>query len=186
MKHRLFVAIDVPSTEIVALQSKLDQLRLPVIWEKPEKIHLTLNFLGRVTPDQLHPVSRAVSQVVKTYNHLTIELLFLETLYQRHDQTLIYLSAFSPDLIPLQKSLSQALNDISPQPRRFLPHITIGKIKRTDPATTKRVIDVISNFDYQPLSPFVADHLTLYESFLSAKGSTYQKIGQFMIKSPLP
>lgn len=185
MKHRLFLAIDVPSARIVALQSKLDGLRLPVIWEKPEKIHLTLNFLGRVSIDQIGGVSRIVKSAAYHFNQFSISLPFLETLYQRHDQTLLYLATSSPDLAPLQKALCEGFDSIKfPQPRRFLPHITIGKIKRTDPTTTKRVIDAISNLDYRPLPPFEVDHLTLYESHLSSKGSTYQKQATFRLSTP--
>lgn len=182
MKHRLFLAIDDPSAGIVALQTELDRLRLPVVWEKPEKIHLTLNFIGRVSSDQLGGVSRVIKSAIRPFNKLTISLPFLESLYQRHDQTLLYLAASSPDLDPLQKALCEGLDSIKfPQPRRFLPHITIGKIKRTDPTTTKRVIDTISNFDYQPLPSFEVDHLTLYESHLSSKGSSYQKQSTFRL-----
>jgi len=157
-------------------------LRLPIIWEKPEKIHLTLNFLGRVSSDQLGGVSGAIKSATRSYNNLTISLPFLETLYQRHDQTLLYLAAMSPGLVPLQKSLCDGLDSIKfPQPRRFLPHVTIGKLKRTDPTTTKSVIDAISNFDYTPLPSFEVDHLTLYESHLSSKGSTYQKVSNFRL-----
>lgn len=185
MKHRLFLAIAVPPAEIVALQNKLELLRLPIVWEKPEKLHLTLNFIGRVSSDQLGAVSRVIKSASQHFNALSVSLPFLETLYQRHDQTLLYLAASSPDLVPLQKAICAGLDSIKfPQPRRFLPHVTIGKLKRTDPTTTKRVIDIISNFDYQPVSSFVVDHLTLYESHLSSKGSTYQKVNSFRLSTP--
>ncbi|TSC88192.1 MAG: 2'-5' RNA ligase [Microgenomates group bacterium Gr01-1014_16] len=183
MKHRLFVAIDVPSAEILALQLRLDQLRLPVIWEKPEKIHLTLNFLGRIPDDQFSQINGIIRNIAKKFPPQHLELHFLETLYRRHESTLVYLSASSPDLKSLQHSLSLSLSPISPQPIRFLPHITIGQLKRTDPTTTKRVIDQISNFDYTPLPSFAVDHITLYESFLSSKGSTYQKQATFSLSS---
>ena len=185
MKHRLFLAIDVPSSPIIELQSRLEKLGLPISWEKPEKLHLTLNFIGRVSSDQLGGVSRVIKSAIYQFNKLTVSLPFLETLYQRHDQTLLYLAASSPDLVPLQKAVCAGLDSIKfPQPRRFLPHVTIGKLKRTDPTTTKHVIDIISDFDYQPVSSFEVDHLTLYESLLSSKGSTYQKIANFRLSTP--
>ena len=185
MKHRLFLAIDVPSSPIIELQSRLEKLGLPISWEKPEKLHLTLNFIGRVSSDQLGGVSRVIKSAIYQFNKLTVSLPFLETLYQRHDQTLLYLAASSPDLVPLQKAVCAGLDSIKfPQPRRFLPHVTIGKLKRTDPTTTKHVIDIISDFDYQPMPSFDVDHLTLYESHLSSKGSSYQKIATFRLATP--
>lgn len=189
MKHRLFIAIDLPDpirAEIVGLQKRLDSLKLPVVWEKPQKLHLTLNFLGRVPDDQLNSVKKSISQVVHHSHSFDLKLAYLETLYKRHDHTLIYLSPVGDvkELVDLQKTLSQALRSLEiPQPIRFLPHFTIGRLKRTDPVTTKKYINLISVFEPPIFPEFTVDHLTLYESFLSRSGSTYQKLTTFMLQS---
>lgn len=189
MKHRLFFAIACPpavSLEVVAWQKKLDKLNLPVIWEDPEKMHMTLNFLGnKVESEQLTPVRRVGFNCAAATLKFDMHLDFLETLYQRHEETLLYLSpGRDPTLLDLQNRLCIGLNEIKlPQPRRFLPHMVIGRLKRTDPVTTKECIQKISNFDFSPLTPFTVDHITLFASFVSNKGSHYQKIGEFMLQS---
>lgn len=186
LTHRAFIAIDLPPSarqEVVSLQSRLDKLNLPIICEPPQKLHLTLNFLGRLTDSQLHQVSSQITRVSKKFNSMSIQPVFLESLYRRHDASLIYLSAHHPQIVSLQKALSVSLSQISlPQPRRFLPHITIASLKKLDPITTKKVLGQISELDFSPLSPFEVDHLTLYESLLSRSGSTYQKIRHFMLQ----
>ncbi|HJZ05688.1 2'-5' RNA ligase [Candidatus Amesbacteria bacterium RIFCSPHIGHO2_01_FULL_48_32] len=187
MKHRLFIALDLPETtleNVVVLQTSLSRLNLPVDWEKPQKMHLTLNFLGRVEEKDIPLVEKTLNRVVSSYPPLTLTPHFLETLYQRHEPSLIYLAASSPELLDFQKSLSLSLSKIKfPQPIRFLPHITIGKLRRQDPALTKRYLGQIDDYEFSPLPKFTVDHITLYESFLSRSGSTYQKKARFMLQS---
>jgi len=170
LKHRLFTAITLPeavSLEIARLQKDLDRLKLPVVWDNT--FHLTLNFLGQVTDSDTGTIKN---------------LLYLDTLYSRHDPTILYLTlAKSDDLIQLQASLSSSFSSITPQPRKFLPHITIGKFKRTDPVTTKHFIDLVSDFATPEFSEIPVDKIILYESLPSKVGTTYRQISQFMLQS---
>lgn len=169
----------------MAWQKKLDKLDLPVMWEDPEKMHMTLNFLGnKVEGEQLTPVRRVGFNAAVATPKFEMHLDFLETLYQRHEETLIYLSpGKDKTLLDLQNRLCIALNEIElDQPRKYLPKMVIGRLKRTDPVTTKECIQKISKFEYTPIPAFVVDHITLFESYVSSKGSHYQKIGEFMLE----
>ncbi len=185
----MFFAITCPpavSLEVVAWQKKLDRLHLPVEWREADKLHMTLAFLGnKVDSSELTPVRRAGFNAAATTPKFAMKLAFLETLYQRHEETLIYLAPQkSHELLQLQDTLSQGLNEIRlPQPRKFLPHVVIGKLKRTDPVTTKQCINKISAVDFTPLEPFMVEKIDLYESHVTARGSHYAKIGEFMLKS---
>ncbi|KKR92088.1 MAG: 2'-5' RNA ligase [Parcubacteria group bacterium GW2011_GWC1_43_11] len=185
MKHRLFTAITLPeavSLEIARLQKDLDRLKLPVVWDNT--FHLTLNFLGQVTDSDTGTIKNLISDTTKNFYSFTLQLLYLDTLYSRHDPTILYLTlAKSDDLIQLQASLSSSFSSITPQPRKFLPHITIGKFKRTDPVTTKHFIDLVSDFATPEFSEIPVDKIILYESLPSKVGTTYRQISQFMLQS---
>lgn len=190
MTHRLFLAIDLPEEldlEIITLQNRLSGLHLPVVWQPPEKLHLTLNFLGRVSDEQVGMLSRVITQITARTPPLLLTPSFLETLYQKHDSSLIYLSiSQEPDrpLTELYKLTSAALTGLKmPQSERFAPHITIGKIKKSDPETTKKVLEQISTFEFSAMKPFVANRLVLYESTLNRSGSHFQKTGQFIFST---
>lgn len=193
MTHRLFLAIDLPQNlqrEITAWLTRLPQPVLPVAWEEPEKLHLTLNFLGRVPETKVRLVIKLLRATSQNWPHFTLVPLWLQTLYHRHQPSLVYLSVGGDlDLFtPLQKSLSDALDSLFLwQPRRkFLPHINLGRLKRADQISTKRALEAISDLPPPQFSPFLVDHLVLYESFLSRHGSHYQKVASFMLKSPSP
>lgn len=185
MKHRLFTAIALPdstASEIIQLQQDLDKLKLPVVWER--NFHLTLNFLGQVTDSDTGTIKNHISSAAKNFHSFTLQLSYLDTLYSRHDPTVLYLTlAKSEELLDLHKSLIINLESITPQPRKFLPHITIGKFKRTDPVTTKHLIDLVSDFATPEFSEILVDKIILYESLPSKAGTTYRQISQFMLQS---
>jgi 2'-5' RNA ligase len=188
LKHRLFIAIDIPEpvrTEITALQKKLDKLGLPLVWEQPQKLHLTLHFLGATPEEQMRNLMSSLRQALHEYGQFSLTPYFLETLYKRHEHSLVYLG-LQGDLEKL-KVLQQALGDLLsgfklPAQTKFLPHITIGKFKRDDPENTKKFLEKINSEDFTPLPGFTVDSVVMYESFLSKSGSHYQKIGLFDIK----
>lgn len=187
MKHRLFISLDLPENcrqEVADLQNQLDKLKLPVIWKKVNQLHLTLNFLGQVSDENLNKINIAIQDSIKEFAIFSLQPLYLETLYSRHDPTILYLSLDkSEELIALQRLLAESLSEITPQPRRFLPHITVGHLSRTDPVSTKRFTDIVSDFPVPKLSSFVVEKLILYESLVSRSGHTYQKLASFMLKS---
>lgn len=185
MKHRLFVAIDIPSevrAEVVKLQQTLGKLNMPVSWQEPNKLHLTLNFLGEIETDKLHEVSNIVRQTAKSFSAFSLAPAFLETLYKRHDPSLVYLG-FSGDidvLKELQSTLADAFNEFElPQAEKFLPHVKVGQLLRTDPPTTKNFLDKVSSFDFSPLSSFEVREIYIFRSFVSKAGSHFERILHF-------
>lgn len=184
MKHRLFLAIPLPETfrpQVTSLQNQLSKLSIPVVWENPAKIHMTLNFLGRVDNNDLLPVNRLINKITTIVPLFNLRISFLETLYRRHEESLIYLAPTGDMeiLTDMQKALAKVLHQISPQPIRFLPHFSIGKFQKIDPITTKAAIDKIDNFEFAPWEEFTVDKLILFESFVTHKGSTYHKFHEF-------
>lgn len=188
MKHRLFIAVDLPETtkqEIVVLQHKLESLKLPIDWEPKEKLHLTLNFLGRLEDEEFSPVQSALSKAAQSFRNFELQPAFLETLYQRHDQSLIYLGIGGgvDELNQVYKQFASILNSLkNPQAQRYLPHITIGRMQKVDPTSVKAYLDKIEGCEFSPLSSFVVDHFTYYESFVSRLGSTYQRAGRIVLE----
>jgi RNA 2',3'-cyclic 3'-phosphodiesterase len=188
LKHRLFLSIDLPvdqRSSVADIQARLNRFNLPVIWEPLEKIHLTLNFMGKIPGETIPDILSRVGRICSHYTPFSLQPYFLETLYSRHDPTIIYLAP-SGDVEILknfQKEISAELDDLLlPQSRKFLPHFTIGRLKRTDPVATKKFIDQLSDFEITPLPQFQVDKVVLYESFVTKSGSTFQKIDQVMIQ----
>lgn len=189
MKHRTFLAVPIPpevGAKVASLQLELERLKLPVRWEPAEKLHITLNFLGSIDDDKLSEVQRVIPEVATSFNSFSVKPMFLETLYNRHEPSVIYLGLAGDidQLKELRNDLTSAFNNLKlPQAYRFMPHITIGKMKRTDPTATKSFLDKIQDFEFTPLEPFEVKYINLYKSIVSRMGSTYQVLNTFYLNS---
>jgi RNA 2',3'-cyclic 3'-phosphodiesterase len=188
LKQRLFISLDPPDStrqEITVLQHALEKLNLPIRFEPPEKLHLTLNFIGAVEKDRVGSLQNLIRRVADTYAPLTLTPAFLETLYQKHDSSLIYLglTGDTDGLDNLHDDLKENLAEQQiPQPERYMPHITIGRFKKADPVLTKSFMDKVNAYEFTALTPFIADRISLYESLLSRDGSHYRRIGLHLLK----
>lgn len=187
MKHRLFLAVEIPpvvAAPVVALQSQLDKMGLPIRWEPIEKLHLTTNFIGKVDDEKLHSIADLAKEVSGRYQPFTLEPAFLETMYRKHEGSYIYLG-IGGDIEPLknlQQELALLISDMQiAQPAKYLPHVTIGKLQKMDPNMTKDTLQRIREVDFTPLPQFTVDHLTLYESLLSRDASHFRKIRRFVL-----
>jgi len=167
------------------LQSRLDKLKLPIKWEEPQKLHLTLNFLGRIEESLEPEIHRAIAKVCSLYAQFDLTPVFLETMCKKHEPSFLYLgiSGELPTLLQLQKNLREELLFLKvPLPEKFFAHITIGRVKKADPITTKSVLNSIQDFEFSPLPDFTASAVSLFESLISDKGSHYRLIRRFMLK----
>ena len=81
-------------------------------------------------------------------------------------------------------SIEELINQKIPQPERFLPHITIGRVKKTDPVMTKSIMDKVQVYDFEPLPDFKVEQISLFESILSKDDSHYRRVGRFSLVRP--
>lgn len=189
MKHRLFIAIEIPETfypSVKELQSRISSLKVPVEWEDLDRLHLTLNFIGRVDDSELPAVRGQMRSVIARFPKFILRPMFLESLYSRHDGSIIYLAPGGDVNIlkELQESLGEKLNEMNlPRQSRFLPHIKIGIYKKADPTTTKQFMDKVSDIEIYDWPEFTVQKIWLIESQHTKVGSHYQKIAQFMLRS---
>lgn len=186
MTHRVFLAIR-PPEEIISfvtdLQSRLGLLNLPLIFTDADNLHLTLNFFGRVDDVLLHTLQfRTLPKLIETFSPLKLKFSFLESMYRRHEPSFIYLSPTGDvsTLKSLQLEISSALNSAAlPQDRKFLPHLKVAELEKSDHETTKSNLQKISDFAYSPSPEFTVDFLTLFETTSTRAGVHYQKLARF-------
>jgi len=185
LKHRLFTAFRPPLQnigEIITFQKKLISLNFPITWEPPEKIHLTLNYLGRLTDEQAFTAKKMLGETIRGTTPFELRPLFLETLYKRHEQSIIYLSVGGDTeaLEEFQETLSGKFRRIDiPQPEKYSAHITLGRMQRTDPVTTKAFLDKLDDIEAPVFLPFTPEEVICYKSLVSKTGSTYQVYTRF-------
>lgn len=174
MKHRIFVAVNLPED----LKNNLLKYRekwpdLPVRWAKKEKIHITLAFLGYLSEEEILEVCQAVRMVAAKSQPFSISLN--KIVYGPPKKTpprMIWVEGESnKDLAKLQNELEKNLLEFRSEKRQFKPHITLGRIKtwqwkEMNPEERPEVNEEINlNFEVEAIE--------VMESFLKKTGPEY-------------
>jgi len=185
LKHRLFAAIDLPDqvmSQVAKLQTELDKLGVPIVWEKPKQLHLTLVFMGRLADEDAARVQGMLVNTARTFRSHTLRMGDLDTLYNRHEPSILFLQIIDleGELVSLQKELARRVDEVTPQPRqKFMPHITIGRVRKSDPTQVKQFLERLSGVEIDSLGKFTVNQVHLYESFLSKSGASHVKLASF-------
>jgi RNA 2',3'-cyclic 3'-phosphodiesterase len=141
---RLFIALGIPAR--APLGRVIDRLTGMGPSVRPVRVthlHLTLRFLGDVTPDQLDPIAGAIDSAVDAglsdgwLGPFDLGLTCLGTFPDRADTPRV-LFAHTQELDSLHR-LSQALDaeldalglPIPPRDHPFSPHVTLARFRRT-------------------------------------------------------
>jgi 2'-5' RNA ligase len=75
MRHRIFIAINLPEEikkELVKYQSKWPGL--PIRWTKKDNLHITLEFLGYLSDDELVKVMQRTKELASKHKPFSISL----------------------------------------------------------------------------------------------------------------
>jgi len=80
MMHRIFIAINLPEDvkrQLAEYQKKIDelfQLPSPIRWTKEDNLHITLEFLGNLSDDEVMKVCQDTEEFAKNHKSFTVAL----------------------------------------------------------------------------------------------------------------
>jgi 2'-5' RNA ligase len=125
MKHRIFIAINLPlkiKQKLSVIQKKLK--KLPVRWTKIENLHITLCFLGDLHDEQIKEVCNICKRIGERCKKFEIQFT---SLHSEKGRMIWIEGKRNPAMEQLQKELSEKLGlEIS---RSFRPHITLARAR---------------------------------------------------------
>lgn len=137
---RLFVALDLPDS----VCQSLDGWRLPladVRWTPPERMHLTLRFLGETDEPAAARITDRLSLIEAPPVPIRSEgMIHLPS--ARRPRVLAVRIQETSALLNLHKAVEDALSGVGvpPEGRPLLPHVTVARTGHLDPAALRRVI----------------------------------------------
>ncbi len=180
---RLFVCMGIPwSRELGRLMGRLKPgLNFQQIkWVAPDTLHLTLAFMGDTPVKQIPDLKRALAIAGAGISPFEICPRGLGLFPSRNRPKVLWAGMdHGPGLYLLQK---QILKQIRPLCRvdgkRFLPHLTLGRIK--GPVQRRdRFLKTIDQCNQWSDSPRTISHFTLMESRLRPQGPLYTPLKRF-------
>jgi 2'-5' RNA ligase len=132
---RLFAAVNLPPDLRQAIHAAAAPLRdanLPVKWVEPEGVHLTLKFLGDVTPDRLPDLAAAVDRACAGVRAFSVLLEGFGAFPAADRARVVWLGCeAAPPLELLQHAVEReyAALGFPVEGRPFRPHLTLGRAR---------------------------------------------------------
>lgn len=180
---RLFTAIQPDDGSRHHLSSVADTFRSHALsgrFVSPENLHLTLNFIGAVKPEELSAIAAALESATEACQSFRLDL-GRPGYFRRGRYLLLWhgLDGLPLELLGLQQKLAQALRflGLPAEKRPYQPHFTLAR-------------DVFLDDDFDaivaglPLAPagFMASRLVLFNSSLLHGCQIYSPLREFTLR----
>jgi 2'-5' RNA ligase len=182
---RAFIAVEIPPEIHKAIESKTAPLRAAldsslVRWVTTSNIHLTLKFLGDVSPANVEMLSQMLS--VEVSQHTTFALKFggLGAFPNPRRPRVIWIGIQAPvGLEALQHGIEAATATLGypSEERPFSPHLTIGRVKQnTGGADIQKIRAALEETQVGSLGTAQVSAVHLFKSDLKPTGAIYMRL----------
>jgi 2'-5' RNA ligase len=180
---RLFIAVDVElSDQYQALTRQLhsDLRNDDIVWVKSGLQHLTLRFLGETPEAKIQSIENALSFIANSSQKFELQLDKIGVFGTKYaPATLWYgfseFSLFKNLFHDLEKELT--LMEFSENYGNFVPHITVGRIKKVD--NKKRFWETIEKRQPRFTQSIPVHTIKLMQSKLNKDGPVYKTLYEF-------
>ncbi len=188
---RAFLAIEPDDAARAAVGRLIRRLRnLPgrISWVRPENVHLTLRFLGGVDPALLDAYVQRLEPDVARLAPFAARIRGLGVFPNPRRPSVIWtgLETEGETLLQVQQLAEKAARDLGlkPERRRFVPHITLGRVRRSDAKLDLRaVIHDERDFDG---GAFDVRAVSLFSSELTPQGARHTQLRELTFNGTPP
>lgn len=166
-------------SNIFNLINSLSDKQTGMRWEKKEKIHLTLKFIGEV-PNEIVPLIVEQISFLNHFEKIKFSLTEFNFFPNGYNPKILYIGLSNNEIInQIAFELDQRLFEIGIEKseKRFKPHLTILRIKKP---VSDSFIKSFKSLNISSLN-FIANEVSLYESKLKPDGSHYKKIKKYFL-----
>lgn len=181
---RLFVAVDPPERELRRLGEAVAPYRdglATARWTRPEGWHVTVKFLGAISPRLVERVQAAVRRVSGDTGAFLTSLTAFGVFPGPGRARVVWagLDDAGERFAALAGALDDALRDVvPPEQRPFSPHLTVARL---NPPADVRGAGLVGAAVGGV--PFAVERLVLYRSHLSPKGARYEALASFPLRA---
>ena len=196
---RTFIAIELPES----VQQAIEACRLHVAatlrdagvtrglrWVAPEKIHLTLRFLGDTTPAQRHILHDQLTVVTAQHAPFALTVAHLGCFPNVRRPSVIWLGVDGDEaaLHALQAETERAAQaaGFDAESRGFSPHLTLARVDRDLPTDSRRALStVLAQLDLDTEATaapsFAVTSFVHMQSVLKPTGAEYTVLARYVL-----
>lgn len=158
--------------------ARLATTPLPIAWVRPENLHITLRFLGAVTPEGAETCAEGLRRMAAALAPFEIRFRGLGVFPGARRATIVWagIEADGPGLMQLQSAAESAARDagMEPETRAFVPHLTIGRVRRSASRVDARPM-LAREPDFSA-GAMTVEAVSLFSSELTPQGARYTRL----------
>ena len=182
---RIFLAIDISDAARDVCSSHIDSLRkefpqVRVGWERREKLHITLKFLGPTSRETIADLSDRITSIGAQHHPFELKLGASGSFPEKGKPRVLWVGVDGEKdkLLRLQNEVEQVCTSLGYEPeyKSFHPHITIGRVRDHRDAFT--LAETHRAARIEPVRSEVTS-IVIYESELRPTGSVYTSVASF-------
>lgn len=188
-----FVAVDIPARikeDISKLQEELAKKNLPISWSDPQKVHITLVYLGKISESRVAAAGKAIAKTAQETAPFQISVgqIAYFPKEKRTRQAVVFLEVLDPEK-RLQQFYKKLFVNLTAEnffpPRRLLhPHITLGRVhKQRSRGGLQQILSAAVAYEFASTDPFVVDKINMYESVGERLATRYHLLESFCLEN---
>jgi 2'-5' RNA ligase len=187
-KLRLFVALPAPVEIRNALAETQGELRklLPgssASWTHPDRMHLTLRFLGDVEPARVEALTSSLSSAVEHFGPIDLVAERLGCFPDVRHPRVVWARVHdrAERLAELQGRIASATAAFTrePEEKRFTGHVTLARIRQINRSQAEVIAAFVQSAADRAFGAWTAAKIELIRSELSSAGSHYTCLTEF-------
>jgi len=189
---RTFIAVEIPPHVQKKIQQETEPLRKAigaslVRWVPVPNIHLTLKFLGDVSPASVDILSQMLRTEADSYPAFDMHISEVGSFPSLRRPRVLYIGIQAPaELETLYRGIESACARLGyeSETRDFSPHLTLGRVKQDASALDQQKIrHALAETKIDSLGTARVNSVHLYKSDLKPTGSVYTQIFSAPLKN---
>jgi 2'-5' RNA ligase len=179
---RTFIAIELSDSirsTLARIQSHLKYSGADVKWVEEKNIHLTLKFLGEITEEKSKKIKAILDEISMSTKAFDINIKDIGA-FPKIDHPRVIWAGLDKGAIEskvIAEKIDEELSKIgfAKESRPFAAHLTLGRVRssKNKEALKEKMLNYrLPTTDYR----LIIDHITLFQSTLTPKGSIYTKL----------